>query len=301
MVRYTIAICNLNMVKTVERSLESILEQVEGDDAFEVLVVDGGSTDGSRDVLRRLESEYDRLRTVFVDPEPGEVRHLGADRNRSFEEARGEYVVHHFDTDDVFVGSIHDLLTVYHQLEATREEPFALNVGGVNIAPRDLLMEYPYNNLTGSEDMDFWRRLLVDDALLWVEARDQTESIGYDRDWRGTLHRWWEAQVANLQTGISFWSYLVFLVRVTLPDNPYTYRYSWKRTVVDAVRLPFAYVEARYRRERYDSAPPGWRRMGSVPAWVERNRVPLDELADRIGADIDRSELETDAFDVESA
>lgn len=46
--KYTVVVCNLNMSATVERAVESILSQV--DDDYEVLVVDGGSTDGSLEI-----------------------------------------------------------------------------------------------------------------------------------------------------------------------------------------------------------------------------------------------------------
>ncbi|MEF8818385.1 MAG: glycosyltransferase family A protein, partial [Haloferacaceae archaeon] len=109
---YSIAVCNYNMVDTVEASLRSMVDQVDPEE-FEVVVVDGGSTDGSRDVLRRLDDEYPNLRAVLDRSE--ECNWLGGDRNISFEESRGEYILESMDTDDrYFDGVVDDFLRVFH-------------------------------------------------------------------------------------------------------------------------------------------------------------------------------------------
>lgn len=296
MTQYTIAICNLNMVETVKTSVKSILKEIRNHDEFEILLLDGGSDDGSKKIIRQLAEDYSQIRPIFVEPKPGETRYLGADRNRSFEEARGEYIIHQFDTDDIFVGELLDLVKVYHQVEEVLGKQVAMNAGGINIAPRELLIEHPYHNLTGSEDKDFWRRLIADDAFVWLEANDQTESIGYDRDWKQTLNRWWEAEVANMQVGISFWSYLHFLIETLRVNNDYPYRYSWKRVLIDAVRLPFAYLEGQYRRERINSTPSEFKRMGHLPEWINQNRKSLSEFENYYNVNIDRSGLDNNPF-----
>lgn len=78
MCKYTVAMCNFNMADTVRQSLECILNQITPE--FEVLVVDGGSTDGSVEILREMESEYEQLKLVECEFDPD--RHLGADRPR---------------------------------------------------------------------------------------------------------------------------------------------------------------------------------------------------------------------------
>ena len=102
---YSIAVCNYNMSETLEKSLRSMVDQVPSDD-YEVVVVDGGSTDGSRDILRRLEDEYEHLRAVLDRSD--ECDHLGGDRNISFEESRGDYVLESMDTDDRYFDGVAD-------------------------------------------------------------------------------------------------------------------------------------------------------------------------------------------------
>jgi len=164
MVQYSIAVCNYNMVDTIEESLRSMADQVDPE-AFEVVVVDGGSTDGSRDILRELAAEYPHLRAVLDRSD--ECNWLGGDRNISFQESRGEYVLESMDTDDYyFDGIVEDFLRIYHTVERNRDGEFFFSGRGINVAPRSLLLDVPYYDLGGAEDRDLWRRLYARDALV---------------------------------------------------------------------------------------------------------------------------------------
>jgi len=162
MVTYTISMCNYNMAGTIERSLRSILEQV--DDRFELLVVDGGSTDGSLDVIRELQTEYEALRLSSLESDS--TRHLGADRQRSVEEANGEYILIDLDCDDVYRHGILDFVTVFHELESQRSSEFLLKGEAINMAPRRLLLEIPFRNVGMAEDKDLYRRLWSENAIV---------------------------------------------------------------------------------------------------------------------------------------
>ena len=58
--------------------------------AYEILLRDDGSTDGSGDILRRLSHQYPRVRGVFNETNHG----LGFTLRRLFEEAQGRTVVY---------------------------------------------------------------------------------------------------------------------------------------------------------------------------------------------------------------
>jgi glycosyltransferase involved in cell wall biosynthesis len=67
MVKYSIAVCNKNMADTLERSLKSILNQI--DDRFEMIVIDDGSVDNSVNILKNLSKEYKNLRYLHIEPD----------------------------------------------------------------------------------------------------------------------------------------------------------------------------------------------------------------------------------------
>jgi glycosyltransferase involved in cell wall biosynthesis len=77
----------------LERALRSVLEQSLRE--LEVIAVDDGSTDGSREILERLAASDRRLRLVFQDQQ-GVARTL----NRAWDLARGPFVAR-MDADDV--------------------------------------------------------------------------------------------------------------------------------------------------------------------------------------------------------
>jgi glycosyltransferase involved in cell wall biosynthesis len=277
------------MAETVGHSLRSILDQT--DDRFEVVCVDGGSTDGSRSVLDNLATEYDRLRIDLQTPDP--TRHLGADRNRSFEMANGEYVLESFDCDNVYYNIVNDLVTLYHQFEEDVDYEFLLSAMGVNMAPRDLVLKIPYRNLGGAEDRDWFRRLAAEDAILWLERTGPIADLaGYEKGLRRRIGRDLNGKVCDFQTGISFWSAIRWALS---PNHPYVYerRRSVPGTVLkrfyDVVTYPYTYLKAHSRPEY--PAPDGFERKGELEREIERRRKPARELAADLDVDLDCSVL----------
>lgn len=90
----TVGITCFNAVATIERALNSSLSQDWPN--FEVLVVDDGSTDGSREILARRSAAHSRLRVI----EHPVNRGCAAARNTLVEAAQGEFLAF-FDDDDV--------------------------------------------------------------------------------------------------------------------------------------------------------------------------------------------------------
>lgn len=289
MVRYTVAVCNYNMAETVGDSLRSILDQT--DDRFEVVCVDGGSTDGSQSVLKNLAEKYDQLRVDLQNPDPN--RHLGADRNRSFELANGEYVLESFDCDNVYYDIIDDLVTIYHEFENGVDRQFLLSAMGVNVAPRDLVLRVPYRNLGGAEDRDWFRRLAAEGAILWLERTGPiADLIGYEKGLRRKLERDLNGKVCDFRTGISFWSTIVWTMSLS---HPYVYEQRrslpgqlFKRSY-DLVTYPYAYLKS-ISQEQYP-APDGYEQKGALGREIKHRRKPARELATELGVDLDCSSL----------
>jgi glycosyltransferase involved in cell wall biosynthesis len=88
----SVVIPNHNYARFLPQAIESVLEQRY--EALEVLVVDDGSTDHSRDVLSRYEG---RVR-LFLQPKGG----VAGARNRGIAESRGELVAF-LDSDDFWL------------------------------------------------------------------------------------------------------------------------------------------------------------------------------------------------------
>ena len=84
-----------NGERYLSQAIESVLAQTHRD--LELLIVDDGSTDGSRAVAERYAREDARVR-VLAQPNRG----VAAAGNRGLEEARGEWVAR-LDADDLFL------------------------------------------------------------------------------------------------------------------------------------------------------------------------------------------------------
>ncbi|WP_058827318.1 glycosyltransferase family A protein [Haloferax sp. Q22] len=288
MVRYTVAVCNYNMAETLERSLESILGQLTPE--FEVLVVDGGSDDGSVSLLRDLQERHETLRVVELDADP--ERHLGRDRQIAVERARGDYVLPQLDADDVYDDCIRDFVSVYHAFEAGFDGPLYLNGQGLNIAPASLLERIPYRNLPTSEDRDLWRRLLADDAMLRLEHGSVRESIGYERSVVDEMrYRDFAGKVADAQCGVTLTSCLKWAA--TAPTSPLErsrppLTHAMKRGY-DCLTFLLAYPVAA-SRESFPTPTP-MRDRAEFDRRLRRVQATAAEHESRLGVTVDRSSL----------
>jgi glycosyltransferase involved in cell wall biosynthesis len=79
--KVSIVTISFNQVRFVEEALRSVVEQDHDD--IEYIVVDPGSTDGSRDIIERNRT---RLSTVILEPDTGPADGL----NKGFSAAHGE-------------------------------------------------------------------------------------------------------------------------------------------------------------------------------------------------------------------
>ncbi len=91
---FSIVMPVLNRANLLAPTLASLSNQTFGD--YEILLADGGSTDGTQDVAMKLN---DKVRVVN---QPKERPGIGAARSIAFGEARGEYIAC-LDSDDVML------------------------------------------------------------------------------------------------------------------------------------------------------------------------------------------------------
>lgn len=83
-----------NALPYLKEAIPSILTQTCSD--FELLIIDDGSTDGSKEVIQSFASQDGRIRTLFHPKNMGLITTL----NQGLEEARGKYIAR-MDGDDV--------------------------------------------------------------------------------------------------------------------------------------------------------------------------------------------------------
>lgn len=271
---------NFDMAETLAVSLTSVLEQL--DDRFEVVVVDDGSTDGSVELLQRLENEYEVIRVVTNAGNDN----LGEARNHSFKIANGEYVLSAIDTDDQFTRCIPEFVSLYHELENGRDDRFLLLGDGIYMAPRDLVLETPYRSLGYGEDRDFYRRLIAEDALLSISHVPVRFSVGYDRSLSEQFEVGFETIVVQFQSGLNLIPYMRWAAEETLHEGGQLERY---RGLAHLLLAPFAYAKS-LTKERYE-APSEFRDIGRYKEALRDVHMTASQLEERLGIEIDWSNI----------
>ncbi len=108
----SVTVCTFNGAGFLEKTLKSVLAQTHSN--LEIVLVDDGSTDGTRNVADRFAQEDARIRTFY------RANHgLPASRNFAFAQARGEWVAI-IDQDDLCYPT-----RLERQLEVARNYPTA--------------------------------------------------------------------------------------------------------------------------------------------------------------------------------
>ena len=98
MLNVSVIVCTLNRCESLARALDSVAAlTVPGSVEWEVLVVDNGSTDGTRGVVEDFSLRYPGRFRHLYEPRPGKSHAL----NRGVAESRGEVLA--FTDDDVTV------------------------------------------------------------------------------------------------------------------------------------------------------------------------------------------------------
>lgn len=87
--KLSIVICTFNRSKLLQSAIKSVWEQEISPVCYELIIVDNGSTDNTKEVVEQSYPERKNIRYIF------EVKQgLSHPRNRGWKEAYGEYVVY---------------------------------------------------------------------------------------------------------------------------------------------------------------------------------------------------------------
>lgn len=151
---FSVIIPTYNRSNILKRTLIALLEQSLSPTVFEVIVIDDGSTDGTRQIVRSLvDTGHASLKYMRQNN-----RGAGAARNRGIEMAQGEYVL--FIDDDIIAN--HKLLQEhlrYHRLHADSNEAV---LGRVTLAP-----ELPDTYSNRAHALFKWERIASFDLVGW--------------------------------------------------------------------------------------------------------------------------------------
>jgi glycosyltransferase involved in cell wall biosynthesis len=184
MPKYSLCISHYNDGQIVKDSLESILSQL--DDRFEVIVVDNFSNDGSEKVLAEL-AVAGKIKLIRKKSTRGMARQL------AFESSKGEYVLAHFDLDDVFNPVLSQLVEVYHKffegrllkIDSVREVGYWGRHFSTFIAPSALLRQLGgWQDVQYGEDHALWLKASEMNQFRWISA-DLVSRSGEHADRRG--------------------------------------------------------------------------------------------------------------------
>jgi len=155
--QYSICICNYNMGDTLEKSLTSVLDQI--DDRFEVIFVDDGSSDSSLIIAESLAKKYTTLRVISLLRENG--RKLGITRNKSIELASGVWCIFHIDCDDEIGPHLQEFVALVEELAPLMPRDVLFSGQQIHMAKRSFLLAHgPFRNIYRGEDRDLYMRLV---------------------------------------------------------------------------------------------------------------------------------------------
>jgi glycosyltransferase involved in cell wall biosynthesis len=175
--RITIVTPSFNQVDFLERTIRSVLDQ--GYPNLEYIIVDGGSTDGSVDVIRRYEKQ---LSWWVSEPDEGQAQAI----NKGLRRATGDWVAWQNSDDVYYPGVFHELASAtakFHQA--------GLIIGDVKLIDetdlpfREMRYVTPTYDALRAEGMvltnqaAFWRRSAQDT----IGLLDENLHCSFDYDW----------------------------------------------------------------------------------------------------------------------
>lgn len=154
----SIIIPTRNRSLLLEKVLKSLLTQTLSNDEFEVIIVDNGSTDGTRDVVEAFFPLLPNLLRYVYEPHPG----LHAGRHRGFQEAQGDILVYADDDIEAFP-------TWLETIQACFKKADVALVGGKNLPnfetdPPDWLLSMWQPNISGDRVLGYLSILDLGDA-----------------------------------------------------------------------------------------------------------------------------------------
>ena len=144
----SIAVPSFNQGRFIRETLQSLVDQEYPN--LEVIIQDGGSTDGAAEVARTFVEKYPHVFQLYVEQDQGTANAV----NRAFRRAHGE-VLGYLNTDDtLYPGCLH---RVAKELDPARDRYVVfgrcLFTGGISVRGRraSRRVHQPFRSLGGLE------------------------------------------------------------------------------------------------------------------------------------------------------
>ena len=152
-----------NQASYLDETIRSVLGQNYPD--LEYIVVDGGSTDGSVDIIKKY---ADRIDWWVSEPDKGQAHAI----NKGLRRARGDYVAW-LNSDDLYLPN-----AVKHAAEALKQNPDVTMVygDGILIDSTRQILDWHYYSSLNALDLLCWKVLLQPTVFM---RRSVLEQIGY--------------------------------------------------------------------------------------------------------------------------
>ena len=275
--KVSVVICTRDRVRSLERTLEIFSAQkFSGEYAYEVIVVDNGSSDGTEAFVRRWIEKYPDHVRYIAEPRKG----LTFARNAGIESAVGEIIV--FTDDDVLVDS-EWLNEIYHEFGS---DPELLVLGGRVLPGSDDLQRV---SLQVSQE----RRTFVfpDPGFFLMGANMAFRREIFDRIGRFDVRLGAGRFFAGADEAEIFYRALRSGCRLLYAPTVTVYHNHDRKSVDQAVRLEYGYAKGfsaylmkhAMRGDRYAMRVLYWTFLKVPKRWSRRNADSEDLLRRRRG------------------
>lgn len=168
-----------NAAALIDRSLDSIFNQLGGYD-IEVLLIDDGSTDSSVELIKRRK-EQDRIH-LFHQENAGPSKA----RNKGIAEARGKYLAF-LDADDYwlpgFLKKTASFLDTHDDIIAVSVAQRHLTTTGIHDSPACWALLAPRDGIVLNDFLDFWSRnnhICTGSILIRTDVAKETQGMRAD-------------------------------------------------------------------------------------------------------------------------